>query len=104
MRILVIEDEHKIANSIKKGLELESYAVDVAFTGNEGYDLAITEEYDLIILGIITRNPKTVGNRSGSNNRNKKQANGDFNSAEFGNTECFRSCRVFFGRKNSAAD
>ena len=53
MRILVVEDEHKIANSIKKGLEQESYAVDLAFTGNEGYDLASIEEYDLIILDIL---------------------------------------------------
>lgn len=53
MRVLVIEDEHKIANSIKRGLEQESYAVDVAFTGNEGYDLAVTEDYDLIILDIL---------------------------------------------------
>ncbi len=50
MRILVVEDEHKIANSIKKGLELESYVVDVVFTGDEGYDFAVSEEYDLIIL------------------------------------------------------
>lgn len=50
MRILVVEDEHKIANSIKKGLEQESYAVDVAYDGVEGYDLASSEEYDLIIL------------------------------------------------------
>ena len=50
MRILVIEDEHKIANSIKKGLEQELYAVDIAYTGDDGYDFASTEEYDLIIL------------------------------------------------------
>lgn len=50
MRILIIEDEHKIANSIRKGLEQESYAVDVTYTGNDGYDLASTEEYDLIVL------------------------------------------------------
>ncbi|MDO8610880.1 MAG: response regulator transcription factor [bacterium] len=50
MRILIIEDEHKIANSIKKGLEQESYAVDVRYEGNEGYDLASTEDYNLIIL------------------------------------------------------
>ncbi|OGD83091.1 DNA-binding response regulator [Candidatus Curtissbacteria bacterium RBG_13_40_7] len=50
MRILVVEDEHKIANSIKQGLEQESYAVDVAYTGNDGFDLASVEEYDLIIL------------------------------------------------------
>jgi len=50
MRILVVEDEHKIANSIKRGLEQESYAADVSYTGTEGYDLASTEPYDLIIL------------------------------------------------------
>jgi len=50
VRILVVEDEHKIANSIKKGLEQESYAADVAYTGTEGLDLASTEPYDLIIL------------------------------------------------------
>lgn len=52
MRILVVEDEHKIAGSIKKGLEQEKYAVDVAFTGEDGFDLASTEDYDLIILDI----------------------------------------------------
>ncbi len=50
MRILVIEDEHKIANSIKKGLMQEHYAVDVAYEGQDGLDLALTEDYDLIIL------------------------------------------------------
>lgn len=53
MRILVVEDEHKIANSIKQGLEQEGFAVDVSFTGNEGYDMASTEEYDLIILDLM---------------------------------------------------
>jgi len=50
MRILVIEDEHKIADSIKKGLEQEFYAVDVAYDGNKGFDLSGSEDYDLIIL------------------------------------------------------
>lgn len=53
MRILVVEDEHRIANSIKKGLELEKYAVDVAYNGADGYDLASTEDYDTIILDIM---------------------------------------------------
>ena len=53
MRILVVEDEHKIANSIKKGLEQEKFAVDVAYTGDDGYDLASTEDYDLIILDLM---------------------------------------------------
>src|SRR6266566_3429331 len=50
MRILIVEDEHKIANSIKKGLEQELYAVDVAYDGTNRYDLAAGEDYDLIIL------------------------------------------------------
>ena len=53
MRILVIEDEHKIAGSIKKGLEMEKYAVDVAFDGSAGFDLAASEEYDAIVLDLM---------------------------------------------------
>ena len=53
MRILVVEDEHRIAASIKKGLELEKYAVDVAYDGEVGYDLASSEEYDVIILDLM---------------------------------------------------
>ena len=53
MRILIVEDEHRIANSIKKGLQLEKYAVDLAYTGTDGYDLAVTEEYDLILLDLM---------------------------------------------------
>jgi len=56
MRILVVEDEHRIANSIKKGLEQENYAVDVAYDGEAGYDLAVTEDYDLIILDRLLPN------------------------------------------------
>lgn len=50
MRVLVIEDEHKIAQSIKKGLQQETYAVDVAFDGITGFDLASSEDYDVIVL------------------------------------------------------
>jgi len=50
MRILVIEDEHRIAQTIKKGLEFERYAVDISFNGEDGFDLASSETYDLIIL------------------------------------------------------
>ncbi len=53
MRILVIEDEHRIANAIKKGLEQENYATDVVYTGPDGFDLASTEDYDLIILDLM---------------------------------------------------
>lgn len=50
MRILIVEDEHRIATAVKKGLEQERYAVDVAFSGTDGFDLASTEEYDVIVL------------------------------------------------------
>jgi len=40
MKILVVEDEHRIANSIKQGLEQEHYTVDVAYDGTTGFDLA----------------------------------------------------------------
>jgi len=59
MRILIIEDVNKIATSIKKGLEQESYAVDVALDGEEGFDLATTEDYDLILLDLML--PKMDG-------------------------------------------
>lgn len=50
MRILVVEDEHKIANAIKKGLAQEKFAVDVAYDGDDGLAMATSEEYDLVIL------------------------------------------------------
>lgn len=50
MRILIIEDDRKIAAAIKKGLEKESYAVDVASEGERGLSLALSANYDLIIL------------------------------------------------------
>ncbi len=59
MKVLIIEDEHKIASSIKKGLEQETFAVDTAFDGESGYDLASTEEYDVIVLDLML--PKMSG-------------------------------------------
>jgi len=50
MRVLLIEDEHKIARALKKALEQESYAVDVAYDGDEGYAMATTEPYDVAII------------------------------------------------------
>lgn len=50
MRILLIEDEHKIARALKKALEQESYAVDVAYDGDEGHAMAMTEPYDVAII------------------------------------------------------
>ena len=50
MRILIIEDEHKIARALKKALEQESYAVDIAYDSDEGYGMATTEPYDVAVI------------------------------------------------------
>jgi two-component system copper resistance phosphate regulon response regulator CusR len=59
MRILLIEDEIKVANFIKKGLQEQSYNVDVASDGLKGQYLAAQNEYDLIILDVLM--PKQDG-------------------------------------------
>ena len=53
MHILVVEDEKKIAGFIRRGLKEEGYVVDVAGDGEEGYSLATTGAFDLIILDIM---------------------------------------------------
>jgi DNA-binding response OmpR family regulator len=50
MRILIIEDEHKIAHALKKALQQENYAVDISYDGDDGYAMATTEPYDLAII------------------------------------------------------
>jgi len=50
MRVLLIEDEHKIARALKKALEQERYAVDIAYDGDEGHAMATTEPYDVAII------------------------------------------------------
>lgn len=50
MRILIVEDDHKIAQALKRGLERQSYAVDVCHEGENGLTMATTEPYDLVIL------------------------------------------------------
>jgi len=52
MRLLVIEDQDKVAGFIKKGLEEEGYAVDIARDGREGLSMALDRVHDLIILDI----------------------------------------------------
>jgi heavy metal response regulator len=61
VRIMVVEDEKKVASFIKKGLEEEGYAVDIAVDGEEGLAMALECVHDLIILDI--RLPKMDGLR-----------------------------------------
>ncbi|MBU5611384.1 heavy metal response regulator transcription factor [Geomonas azotofigens] len=53
MRILIIEDEQKAANYLKKGLTENGFSVDIANDGEDGLHLAMTERYDLIILDVM---------------------------------------------------
>lgn len=59
MRILIVEDERRLSNIIKKGFIEDGFAVDQAFDGEEGQYLAEGEEYDLIVLDIML--PKIDG-------------------------------------------
>jgi len=53
LHILVIEDEPKVAKAIREGLESENYQVTVAATGEDGYFLATTQAFDLILLDLM---------------------------------------------------
>jgi DNA-binding response OmpR family regulator len=53
MRLLVVEDEHKLAGVLKRGLEEHGYAVDVAYDGEDGLAMALAVPYDLIVLDVM---------------------------------------------------
>lgn len=59
MRILIVEDEQRLSNVIKKGFLEDGFAVDQAFDGEEGQFLAESEQYDLIVLDVML--PKRDG-------------------------------------------
>ena len=53
MRILIVEDESKVARALKQGLQSEFYDVDIAATGEDGFFRASSERFDLIILDVM---------------------------------------------------
>src|ERR1043165_9077707 len=53
MRLLLVEDEKKVADFVARGLRAERFAVDVAFDGATGWEMASGTEYDLIILDLM---------------------------------------------------
>lgn len=59
MRILVVEDNHRLSSSLQMNLAHEGYSVDTAYDGQEGQDLAELAPYDLILLDILL--PKKDG-------------------------------------------
>jgi two-component system, OmpR family, copper resistance phosphate regulon response regulator CusR len=59
LKILIIEDEKKVAQALKKGLTAEQYDVDAAFSGEEGFYLLNSQKFDLVILDLML--PKRDG-------------------------------------------
>ncbi|MBN2645847.1 MAG: response regulator transcription factor [Desulfuromonadaceae bacterium] len=59
MKVLVVEDEKKVASFIKRGLEEENFAVDIAANGEEGLYMAESNHYDLILMDVML--PKKDG-------------------------------------------
>ncbi len=53
MKLLVVDDEKRIARAIKQGLEQDGYAVDLAHDGEEGFLAASADDYDVIILDVM---------------------------------------------------
>jgi DNA-binding response OmpR family regulator len=53
MRILIVEDEKKMAAVLKKGLEAENHRVTLAFDGRDGLELASTMEFDVVVLDLM---------------------------------------------------
>lgn len=53
MRVLLVEDEHRNSAYVKRGLEEQGYAVDVAYTGREAMDWAAVVDFDLIVLDVL---------------------------------------------------
>jgi two-component system, OmpR family, copper resistance phosphate regulon response regulator CusR len=73
VRILVVEDEKKIAVAIREGLEAEGYSVEISFNGEEGFYRLHAENFDLVVLDImlpsrdgleILRTLRQAGNRT----------------------------------------
>lgn len=53
MKILIVEDEQSVVSFLRKGLEEQSYIVDVAYDGKTGQQLALQNQYDIILLDVI---------------------------------------------------
>ncbi|HTY00649.1 MAG TPA: winged helix-turn-helix domain-containing protein [Bacteroidota bacterium] len=59
MKILIVEDEQRVATFLQKGFEAEAFAVDIALDGKSGYDMGLVGSYDAIILDVML--PKKDG-------------------------------------------
>ncbi|MGA9121179.1 MAG: winged helix-turn-helix domain-containing protein [Bacteroidota bacterium] len=53
MKILIVEDEHRVATFLQKGFQAEAFAVDIALDGNKGLSLGLSGSYDAIVLDVM---------------------------------------------------
>ncbi|WP_067571734.1 response regulator transcription factor [Nocardia acidivorans] len=53
MRVLVVEDEERLAETLRRGLTAEGFVVEIAHDGNVGFDLAVSDDFDVIVLDIM---------------------------------------------------
>ena len=53
MRILLVEDEKRLSSAVQKLLQKERHEVDAVYTGTDGLDYALTENYDAVILDVM---------------------------------------------------
>lgn len=71
MRILVVEDEIDLCDSIGEGLKIDGYAVDTCYDGEEAYELITTETYDLVVLDLNLPGMEGIDILSGVRKQNK---------------------------------
>lgn len=53
MKVLLVEDDHRISSVVRRGLEQEGFIVDVAFNGETGLDMALEDGFDILILDLM---------------------------------------------------
>ncbi len=75
MKVLVVEDDKKIATALKRGLEAEGFTVEVSFDGDDGLWRATEGSYDLIVLDIML--PGRNGYRVCGDLRRRRQLDPD---------------------------
>lgn len=78
MKVLVVDDEVRIAKAIKQGLEQDGYAVDLAHDGEDGYNSARTDEYDAIVLDVMM--PEMNGFEVAKKTARGRRQNADFDA------------------------
>ena len=88
MRVLVVEDEKRIADFLSRGLQSAGYAVDVVNTGGDAIERVHTTEYDLVVLDLGLPDVDGLQVLQKIKNRKDDSAGADFERARFGGRPC----------------